>query len=167
MNLYSMAFFKKPFTQNKDGEYVINLDDKVSKGTHWLSLFIDKNTAVYFDSFRIGYIPQEVLNKIKDISFSCNIFRIQDNDGFYCIAFIECMLAGKASLDVTNLFSLNDYKKNDKIKHISVLKINMAEEASIEFRLRKFDETRDYLLEEIKDNNLMREKYKKTCKYLN
>ena len=77
------------------------------------------------------------------------------------------MLAGKASLDVTNLFSPNDYKKNDKIKHISVLKINMAEEASLEFRLRKFDETKDYLLEEIKDNNLMREKYKKTCKYLN
>ena len=30
------------------------------------SLFIDKNTAVYFDSFGIEYIPQEVLNNIKD-----------------------------------------------------------------------------------------------------
>ena len=35
--------------------------------------------------------------------------------GFYCIAFIEFMLAGKTSLDYTNLFSLNGYKKNDKI----------------------------------------------------
>ena len=35
--------------------------------------------------------------------------------GFYCIAFIEYMLAGKTSLNDTNLFSLNDYKKNDKI----------------------------------------------------
>ena len=42
----------------------------------------------------------------------------------------------------------------------------MAGEASLEFRLRKIDETRNYLLEEIK-HNLMSEKYKKTCKYLN
>ena len=35
--------------------------------------------------------------------------------GFYCIAFIENMLAGKTLLDYTNLFSPNDYKKNDKI----------------------------------------------------
>ena len=35
--------------------------------------------------------------------------------GFCCIAFIECMLPGKTSLDYTNLFSPNDYQKNDKI----------------------------------------------------
>ena len=74
---------------------------------------------MYFDSVGIEYIPQEVLNKIKDKSITHNIFRIQDNDsvifGFYCIAFIEYMLAGKTLLDYTNLFYRNDYKKNDKI----------------------------------------------------
>ena len=35
--------------------------------------------------------------------------------GFHCIAFIECMLAGKNLLDYSNLFSLNDDKKSDKI----------------------------------------------------
>ena len=39
----------------------------------------------------------------------------------------------------------------------------MVEEASIEFRLRKTDEARNYLLGEIKHNDLMNEKYKKTC----
>ena len=43
----------------------------------------------------------------------------------------------------------------------------MVEEASLEFRLRKIDESRNYLLDEVKHNNLMSEKYKKTCKYLN
>ena len=45
----------------------------------------------------------------------------------------------------------------------------MVEEASLEFRLRKIDEKRNYLLDEIKHINehLMSEKYKKTCKYLN
>ena len=35
--------------------------------------------------------------------------------GFYCIAFVEYMLAVKTLLDYTNLFSPNDYKKNHKI----------------------------------------------------
>ena len=46
------------------------------------------------------------------------------------MAFIEYMLAGKTLLDYTNLFSPNDYKKNDKILY----KINMVKEASLEFR---------------------------------
>ena len=44
---------------------------------------------------------------------------MQDNDsimcGFYCMAFIEYILSGKTLLDYTDLFSLNDYEKNDKI----------------------------------------------------
>ena len=46
--------------RTKDQVCVINLDDKQSKGTHRILLFIDKNTSVYFDSFKIEYIPQEV-----------------------------------------------------------------------------------------------------------
>ena len=42
----------------------------------------------------------------------------------------------------------------------------MAEEESLEFKLRKIDETRNNLLEEIKHNYLMSEKYEKTCNYL-
>ena len=34
---------------------------------------------------------------------------------FLLIGFIEYMSAGKSLLDYTNLFSLNDYKKDDKI----------------------------------------------------
>ena len=43
----------------------------------------------------------------------------------------------------------------------------MVEEASLAFRLRKLDETRNNLLDEIKHNDLTSEKYKNTCKYLN
>ena len=39
--------------------YIKNLDDKNTKGRHWVSLFIDINTAVYFDSSGIEYISQE------------------------------------------------------------------------------------------------------------
>ena len=42
----------------------------------------------------------------------------------------------------------------------------MAEEASIEFRLRKLDKTRSYILEKLKHNDLTSEKYEKIRKYL-
>ena len=91
---------------------MINLSDKNSKGTYRTSLFIDRNLAVYFDCFGIEYIPQEVLNKIKNKSITHKIFRIQDNAsimcGFYCIAFAEYMLAGKTLSDYNNLSSSND-----------------------------------------------------------
>ena len=34
--------------------------------------------------------------------------------GYFCIRFIDFMLKGKSLLDYTNLFSPNDYEKNDK-----------------------------------------------------
>ena len=116
--------------------YVINLDYKKSKGTHWVLLFIDRNAGVCFDSFGIEYVSQEVLSKIKDKSITHNIFRIQSDDsvmcGFYYIAFIEYMIARKTLLDYTYLFSPNHYKRDDK-NHISTLKANMA---SCHFRLK-------------------------------
>ena len=94
-----MAFSQETKTIDQDGRYVINFNDKNSKGTQWVSLFISQNKDVSFDSFGIEYIPQEVLNKIKDKSITHNIFRILDNEsvmgGFYCITFIEYMLPGK------------------------------------------------------------------------
>ena len=84
--------------------------------------FINQTLAIYFDSFGSKYIPQEVLNKIRDKSITHDIFRIQDNEsilcGFYCTTFIEYMLAGKSLFDYTNLFSPNDYRKNDKIIYV-------------------------------------------------
>ena len=35
--------------------------------------------------------------------------------GYFCIGFIDFMLKDKSWLDYKNLFSANDYKKNDRI----------------------------------------------------
>ena len=76
-----------------------NLDDRTSTGTHWVSLFIDRNTAVYFDSIGTEHFPEEVLNKIRDKLITNNIIIVADNKsimrGFYCIAFIEICLQEK------------------------------------------------------------------------
>ena len=98
--------------------HVINIDGKQSKGIHWVSLFIDRNMAVYFDSFGTEYFPQDVLNKIKDEYITHNIFRIQSDDSimyrFYCINFIEYMIAGNTLLDYTNLFCTHNFQRNCK-----------------------------------------------------
>ena len=53
----------------------------------------------------------------KDIIAS--ICRIQRYDsimcGYYCIGFTDYMLKGNSLTDFTNLFSPNDFKKNDDI----------------------------------------------------
>ena len=119
---------------------MINLDDQKNKVTYWVSLCVDRKTGVHSDYFGIEYIPQEVLNKLKDKSITHNLFRIQYDEsimcGFYFIAFIEYLLARKTLLDHTNLISLNGYKKNGKIYikvFKSILRINMS---NLEFRLK-------------------------------
>ena len=38
---------KNNLPRMKEGAYFIDLDDKKIKGTYWVSLFIDRNMAVY------------------------------------------------------------------------------------------------------------------------
>ena len=62
----------------------------------------------------IVLIGHAVRNDIKS-----DIFRIQAYNsilcGYFCIEFINYMLKGKTLLDYTNLFSPNDFKKNDRV----------------------------------------------------
>ena len=83
--------------------------------------------------------------------------------GFYCITFIKYMFAEKTQLDYANLFSSNDYKKNDK----RIYKYLKDQDDKSQVQIKKIDETRNYVLDEINHNDLMSEKCKKTCKYLN
>ena len=46
--------------KKKDGAYVINFDEYADTGTYWIVLFCKKNEIVYFDSFSIEHIPDEI-----------------------------------------------------------------------------------------------------------
>ena len=103
----------------KKGAYVINLDEYQNTGTHWISLFVKPKYAVYFESFGVEHISKEINKFIGNKKIKASIFRIQAYDsimcGYFCIQFINYMLKGKTLLDYTNLFSPNDFKKNDRI----------------------------------------------------
>ena len=94
------------------------------------------------------------------------MFRIQDDYPIICqlyyISFVEYMHAAKTLLDYTNLFSLNDYKKYDKIMY----KYFKDKYNTSLGQTEKVDEIRNYLLEGIKNNDLMGEKHRKTFKCL-
>ena len=48
-----------------------------------------------------------------------NIYRVQAYDSvmcaYFCISFINYMFKGKSLTDFTNLFSSNNFKKNDDV----------------------------------------------------
>ena len=103
----------------KDGAYVINLDEYADVGTHWIALFCNRNEIVYFDSFGVEHVPEEIKEFVGNKNIIANIFRVQTNDsvmyGYFCIGFIDFMLAGKKLTDYTNLFSPHHFKKYDSI----------------------------------------------------
>ena len=116
-----MVFF---FSRNnlpkkiKDGAYIINLDEYTDVGTHWIALFCNKNNIFIL----IVLVMNIFLKKFKNllwIKTISNVFRIQANDsimcGHFCIGFIDFMLAGKKLTEFTNLFSPNNFEKNDDI----------------------------------------------------
>ena len=102
-----------------NGAYGINLDEYHDVGTHWVALYVNNKTAIYFDSFGVEHIPREIMKFIARKKIITNIYRIQAYDsimcGYFCIGFINFMFNGKSLTDCTNLFSPNNLKKNDDI----------------------------------------------------
>ena len=86
----------------KNGAYVIKLDECEDTGTHWIALFCNKKQVIYFDSFGVEYTPEEIKKFIVNKNITANIFRVQANNsimcGYFCIGFIDFMLAGKLLL---------------------------------------------------------------------
>ena len=84
-----------------------------------IALFCKKNEIVYFDSFHVEHIPEKIKEFIGNKNIKANIFRVQENNsimrGYFCIGFIDFMLADKKLTYFTNLFSPYDFKKNDNI----------------------------------------------------
>ena len=72
------------------------------------------NNIIYFDSFGVEYIL-----KVGNKNIITNIYRIQAYCSTMCnyfsIEFIDLLIKGTSLVDFTNLFSRDEYEKNDKI----------------------------------------------------
>ena len=79
----------------------------------------EKWSYIYFDSFGVDHIPKEIREFIGIKNIKANIYCVQANNsimcGYFCVGFIDFMLAEKTLIDYTNLFSAYDFDKNDQI----------------------------------------------------
>ena len=92
----------------KVGAYVINLDEYADAGTHWTALFCSRSEILYFDSFGVEHVSEEIKEFIGNKNIKTNIFRVQVSNsvmcGDFCIEFVDFMLAGKELIDLTIFF---------------------------------------------------------------
>ena len=97
--------------------YIINLYEYSDIGTHWVALYVQNNDVTYFDS--LEHILKEIKTFISDENVKRIFFRIQEYNsimcGYFCIRFIDFMLAGKSLKDFINLFLPNNFKRNDDL----------------------------------------------------
>ena len=80
---------------------------------------MNAENVTYFRSFGLEHVPKEIQKFIGNKNIVTNICRIQAYNSIICeyffIGFIDFMRKGKSLLGYRNLFSPNDYEKNDKI----------------------------------------------------
>ena len=111
-----MVFSRDNLSNNNNGDII---DEYRNTGTHWVALYVNNKAATYFDSFGVEHIPKEIMKFIGNKNIITNIYRIQAYDsvmcGYFCSGFINFMFNGNSLKDYTNLFSPNDFKKDDGI----------------------------------------------------
>ena len=97
----------------------------IQRGNQWIVLYVNGDNesvsydTTYFDSFGVEHISKEIKTFIENKNIITNIYRIQAYDSiireYFRIGFIDFILKGRSFLDYINLFSFNEYEKNDEI----------------------------------------------------
>ena len=100
----------------KDGAYVINLGGYAVEAHIGLLYFVtEMNVFISIVLVLNMFLKKFVGNK----NIKANIFREQANDsvmcGYFCIGFIDFVLAGKKLTEYTSLFSPHDFKKSNDL----------------------------------------------------
>ena len=83
-------------------------------------MYVHNDDVIYFDSFGVEHIPKEIKTFIdRSLSITTSIFRMEAYDSimcvYFCIGFIDFVFTGKTLTEYTNLFSPNNFKRNDDI----------------------------------------------------
>ena len=82
-----MVFFQETIYQKKNKGWGIRNKSRfiyTDTGTNWIALFFLKNIIVYFDSFGVEHIPEEIKEFIGNKNIKANIFCVQANNSVIC-----------------------------------------------------------------------------------
>ena len=80
---------------------------------HWIALYCKNIEIIYCDSFGVENIPEEIKNSIGNKNTKAIIIM----QGYFCIIFIDFMLANKVLIDFTSLSSPYDFEKSDNLSY--------------------------------------------------
>ena len=82
-------------------------------------MLCNRTEIVYFESFGVEHVPEEIKKFIRNKNIITNIFRVEANNSimcqYFCIGFIDFILAGKKLTDFTSMFFPHVFDKNDDI----------------------------------------------------
>ena len=111
--------FNGVYSRDNFPDNIVHLDKYHDSGSHWIALYVNNKTVTYFDSFGVELIPNEIKKFMNNKIIIANIKRVKNYDsimcGYFCVGFINNMSMGKSLTDYTNLFSPNNFKRNDYI----------------------------------------------------
>ena len=113
---------------------------------------------IYFDSFGVEHVSKEIEKFIGHKNIKTSIFRIQSNNsiicGYFCIRFIDFMLAGKK----LRVFFLLMILKKMVVWFWVILKMNEIDKTNltdqIKFRLNEINKIENYFNSEINQRKL-------------
>ena len=95
---------------------IMNLQDSIQIGSHWVLYKKISNEMFYFDSYVESFIPDIIRNQYSNHKFICNIYRIQSIDsnqrGRFSILFVKSNI--KTENDYNNF--LLKFEKNNFFK---------------------------------------------------
>ena len=66
--------------KNKGWDILINLDEYIDVGTHWIALFCRRTEIVYFISFGVEHVPEEISEFTGNKHIKANILWVQANN---------------------------------------------------------------------------------------
>jgi len=111
-------------TRLPKGNYaiVINLDDSIGAGTHWVCLIQKTNSKnlLYYDSFGVEHPPQQVIDIENRRGIVANNSQHQDIEsilcGYYCCRVIRrCLYDNKTYANVMKEFKDKPHPHNEDI----------------------------------------------------
>ena len=98
--------------------YILNMDRPTGPGTHWVILFLKRDTAIYFDSFgqpppeRISWFCRRFKNRMRNIGMIQSIS--SSSCGWYCLYVADRLIKGDSYLDIVETFDTRGTTKGMK-----------------------------------------------------
>ena len=112
---------KIPHVKSFPTTIIVNTEKSDKKGEHWVAFYMEKDHCLYFDSFGLGVIEDDISlylsNYYKSVIYSKN--PVQDVSsvacGYFCIAFVQHVTCVNSYHDFLLQFNFDKLKNNDVI----------------------------------------------------